>query len=169
MTRENSCCAMVKTAHWRVLNINQPSHPSSLSRKSPLKIKNLLAGLLLALLFCQPTYAKGLLIYNTGDELFEVADFPAELVSEFRDLNSMRAGYKCDRFGLFWADVWTWNCAMVGVSAESYSDLPAKVVSTLSADPHYAFKHAKRGFWNHYGILAVLAALGGYALLRRIL
>gem|GEM_PF-925389 len=134
-----------------------------------LKIKHLLAAFSLAVLFCQPTYAKGFLLFNTGDELFEVAEFPSEMVNEYRDLKSLKAGYKCDRFALFWADVWTWNCSMVAITPrESYMELPDGIVSTLKADSHYAFKHAKRSFWNHYGFLAALAAFFGINFLRRI-
>lgn len=134
-----------------------------------MKIKHLLAALSLAVLFCQPSYAKGFLLFNTGDELFEVAEFPSEMVSDYRDLKNLKAGYKCDRFALFWADIWTWNCSMVAVTPnESYMDLPEEIVSTLKSDPQYAFKRSQRSFWNHYGFLTFLAALGGMSFLRRI-
>ncbi|SHH46812.1 hypothetical protein [Massilia sp. CF038] len=135
-----------------------------------MKIRNFVFASILAMLFCLPAQAKGFLLFNTGSELFEVAPFPAEMVSEYRDLNSYKAGYKCDHFGLFWADIWTWNCSLVAVSAQdSYADLPAAVASKLRGDPAYAFKNTQRSFWNHYGILAALAALGGLSFLRRFI
>jgi hypothetical protein len=134
-----------------------------------LKIRNLLLTLVLALMFSQPSYAKGLLLMNTGDELFELAAFPEQMISGYPGLKGVSAGYKCDRFGLFWADVWTWNCTLVAINGDdSYSDLPQAITSELASDPSYGFKHAKRGFWNHYGIAAVLGALGLMSLLRRI-
>jgi hypothetical protein len=80
------------------------------------KIKSLCVAIGMAALFCQPVQAKGMLLINTGNELFEVAAFPAQQVGEFRDLDSMTAGYKCQRFGIFWADIWTWDCTLVGIA-----------------------------------------------------
>lgn len=37
----------------------------------------------------------------------------------------------------------------------------------MSANPDYAFKKTQRSFWNHYGILAALAAFGGLSFPRR--
>jgi hypothetical protein len=42
-------------------------------------------------------------------------------------------------------------------------------VSDLSIDRQFAFSHAKRGFWNHYGFLACLGALAGWSFLRRFI
>ncbi len=102
---------------------------------------------------------RGIGILNTGDELFEVADLPAKLMPASMT-QAPKVGYLCNHFGIFWADVWTWGCKLVVVADEhSYSDLPADVSTQLAADPAYAFGNAKRGFWNHYGILSVLAAV----------
>ena len=126
-----------------------------------MKIKTLFIALAIGmtLMFSQTAHAKGLMIINTGDELFTVADFPNTIVSEFPDLKALSVGYKCNRFGLFWADVWTWNCTMVGVDDSGYADLPEKVVSQLAGDKNFAMGKAQRSFWNHYGMLVCLAAL----------
>lgn len=135
-----------------------------------MKLRSILASISLALLVCLPAQAKGIFMVNTGDELFTVAAFPERLISQFPALAQVQAGYKCEHFGLFWADVWTWDCKLVGVDAgDSYYDLPEPVVSALATDPQYAMGKAKRGLWNHYGIFAMLAAVGGYLFLRRAL
>jgi hypothetical protein len=111
------------------------------------------------MLFVSSAQARGFVLFNTGDELFEVADFPAEVMRQNTDLQEYQAGYKCSRFGLFWADVWTWDCKLVAVSKDdSYADLPAAVVSQLSTDPRYGFGKTKRNFWNHYGFWGMIAA-----------
>lgn len=107
-----------------------------------------------------PAHAKrGIGVINTGDELFEVGPFPAEIVAAIPQTKDLKVGYKCSHFGIFWADVWTWDCKLVGVEGEnSYTDLPDTMRTQLGADPHYAYSQAKRGLWNHYGFWAVIAA-----------
>ena len=108
-----------------------------------------------------PAHAKrGIGIINTGDELFEVAPFPADVIAAIPQTKNLQVGYKCSHFGIFWADVWTWDCKLVGVEGESsYTDLPDELRTKLSADPQYAYSHAKRGLWNHYGFWGALGAL----------
>ena len=108
-----------------------------------------------------PAHAKrGIGVINTGDELFEVAPFPADVIATIPQAKDLKVGYKCSHFGIFWADVWTWDCQLVGVEGEnSYTSLPDTLRTQLSADPQYAYSHAKRGLWNHYGFWAVLGLL----------
>ena len=107
-----------------------------------------------------PAHAKrGIAVINTGNELFEVAPFPADVIAAIPQTKNLKVGYKCSHFGIFWADVWTWDCKLVGVEGEnSYTDLPEALRTKLAAEPQYAYSHAKRGLWNHYGFWAVLAA-----------
>lgn len=109
---------------------------------------------------------KGVVVVNTGDELFAVAPFPADVVKQYPRTADIQVGYKCSHFGLFWADVWTWNCQLVAVTGEnSYADLPPAIHDQLAADPRYAFGEAKRGYWNHYGFpTLVLGLLALFAL-----
>jgi hypothetical protein len=124
----------------------------------------------MALLCCQTAQAKKFALINTGDELFEVAAFPLNLATEFPKLSTLKAGYKCKHFGVFWADVWTWDCHLVGVMTdESYLELPDRVVSSLSGDSQYKFGRAKRGVWNHYGFWVVLGGLLAFGVLGRVL
>jgi len=109
-----------------------------------------------------PAHAKrGIGVINTGEELFEVAPFPTEVLADMT--NDLKVGYKCSHLGVFWADVWTWDCQLVAVKGEnSYTNLPEELRTKLSADPQYDYSHAKRGLWNHYGFWAALAAAAAF-------
>ena len=121
------------------------------------KILSILSFSLLVALPAQA--AKMPLFFSTGDALFTVADFPAELLKENPGAKDLKAGYKCSHFALFGANAWTWGCTMVGVSGEkSYSDLPADVASKLAGDPAYGFSKAERGFWNKYAFWSIVGA-----------
>ena len=108
-----------------------------------------------------PAHAKrGIGIINTGEELFEVAPFPADVIAAVPQAKDLKVGYKCSHFGVFWADVWTWDCQLVGVENEnSYTTLPDGLRDKLSADPQYGYSQVKRGLWNRYGFWAALIAL----------
>ncbi len=131
-------------------------------------LKRLLLILALCLVAASPAHAKrGLLLINTGDELFEVSPFPDDVIKDLPGAKDAKVGYKCSHFGLFWADVWTWDCKMVAVLGEdSYADMPNELATRFGADPQYGMNHAKRGFWNHYafwllvGVFVVVVALG---------
>lgn len=130
------------------------------------------AALCLGVAFVPAAHAKkGIGVINTGDELFEVADFPADLVAADDRLKQMKVGYKCDHFGVFWADVWTWNCGIVGLKSgedNSYYTLPGDMTSQLSSNPDYAIGKAKRGLWNHYGFWAALVLIIGFAVVGKV-
>lgn len=98
-----------------------------------------------------------LLIVNTGDELFEVAELPLQLQREMQD--GYKMGYICRHFGVFWADFQTWNCRLVAVdlNREQYAELPVDMVAQWKAQ--YPWKMAKRSFWNKYGAIPVSAAV----------
>lgn len=109
-----------------------------------------------------PAQAKGLLIYNTGEELFEVADFPQDMVNIYPGLKDYKVSYACQRFGLFWADVWTWDCKLTAgnLSTNTIVDIPQELIPKLEQD--YPFDKAQRNFWNKYGIVTMV---GIFALL----
>lgn len=99
---------------------------------------------------------------HTGQEVFEVGPLPDELQSWKPALAGWKVGYMCDRFGVLFADVWTWNCRMVAYDGkDTYDDLPEDWRRSLEVD--YPMSKAKRGFWNHYGIgvLALVAVATG--------
>lgn len=129
-----------------------------------MSIKKLLAIAALLFLVCIPAHAKlRLAVINTGDELFEVGDFPAEIVAPGASSHA-KAGFKCSHFGLFWADAWTWDCKLVAITGEnSYADLPEQIATKLAIDPRFDIQHAKRGFWNHYAFWCIIGAFALFA------
>lgn len=131
-----------------------------------MQLKKYLCLILLCFFWQTPVYAKGMPIINTGDEMFEVAPFPEKFIADYPDLQGLKAGYKCSHFGLFWADVWTWDCSLVGMNSASddgYYELPTEITSELSNDPNYAMSKADRSLWNNYGIVLILLLIAGYA------
>lgn len=113
--------------------------------------------------------AKGIpLLFNTGDELFEAAELPAVLKAD-PELASgnWKLGFKCQHFGVFYADAWTWDCqkAVVNVEGNTYMDLPAE----LDGQANFTMSDAKRGFWNHFGVATILAGLALITLVPRLL
>lgn len=103
--------------------------------------------------------AKGLFVINTGAEIFDVADLPEELKGP--EVALWRLGWMCSRFGILWADVWTWDCKLIAYDGDNYSELPAEMQEELEAE--YPKSKAERGLWNRFGIfgmLGVVAVLG---------
>lgn len=132
-----------------------------------MNFKKYFALFLLCCLWQSPAYAKGVPIINTGDEVFEIGAFPKELNTLYPELESLKAGYKCNHFGLFWADVWTWDCQLVAITSvddNSYYELPAEINTALQNDPNYKMNKAKRSFWNNYGIFILILLIVGYIL-----
>ncbi|BAZ14048.1 hypothetical protein NIES4071_58880 [Calothrix sp. NIES-4071] len=104
-----------------------------------------------------PAHARGTIIVNTGEELFEVADFPQNMVDEYPGLKDYKVSYACQRFGIFWANVWTWDCKLMAgnISTNTIADIPQEFMPTLQQQ--YPFDKAQRNFWNKYGIITMLS------------
>lgn len=125
-------------------------------------MKNILSVFVLMLVLVPGiSFAKGApLFFQTGDELFEIKGAPA-----FDEGYSV--GYACQRFGLFGADIWTWDCKLMAVNIEDFSagelgdELKAQMEST------YSLSDRVRNPWNHYGVFVLLIALVGYFVVRR--
>lgn len=133
-------------------------------------LKKLFIMLCLCFLWHAPAQAKGLLVFNTGDEMFKVGPFPKEIADQFEDMNGMEVGYKCKHFGVLWADVRTWDCSLVGVKdaePDTFYELPADISATLSKNPAYQENKMQRNFWNHYGIFILVFAIIGLILIGR--
>lgn len=110
-------------------------------------------------------HAKVPFIINTGNEIFEVAPLPAPLKEGKPQLAAWKLGYMCDRFGILWADVWTWNCKIVAYDGDkTYSDLPEELRSSFESQ--YPMSKAQRGLWNHYGIVIIAVGLVGLGALK---
>ena len=135
------------------------------------KTTTILCALILMILMASPAHARRgiplLLFFNTGDEMFEAGKFTSDMLREFPDLADYQPAYMCKRFGLFGADVWTWDCHMVAgqVAAETYADLPEGYAQRLEAE--FPMSQAKRGFWNHYGIISVISLLIGWGIFKK--
>ncbi len=103
---------------------------------------------------------RGIAFVNTGSEFFDVAPLPPELGDELD--GRWKLAYKCERLGVFWADVWTWDCGMVAFDGDNtYADLPPDMIPELEAQ--HPFSQAQRSLWNRFGIIAVAGAglIGG--------
>jgi hypothetical protein len=110
-------------------------------------------------------HAKVPIPINTGDEIFAVAPLPAPLTEGNPQLAAWKLGYMCDRFGILWADAWTWNCKMVAYDGNNtYSDLPEGIRAKLESE--YPMSKAQRGVWNHYGIVVIAGGLIGLGVLK---
>lgn len=100
--------------------------------------------------------ARGIpLFFNTGDEIFEVKNAP--------DLgDGFKLGYACKHFGLFGADLWSWDCELLAVNKADFSaaDLGSELKTKYEGT--YPLSSRERSFWNHYGIIAMLLLVGGY-------
>jgi hypothetical protein len=106
-----------------------------------------------------PAQARGLVIYNTGEELYEVADFPQDMVAQYPGLKDYKISYTCQRFGLFWASLWTWDCKLMAgnLSTNTVTDVPQELKATLDKD--YPFNKAQRNYWEKYGFITMLGIL----------
>jgi hypothetical protein len=119
-----------------------------------------------ALFLTTPTAeAKGILIINTGEDVFETGPLPPELTEIFPEA---KAGYRCSVFGVFWAYIVTWGCTPVAFKGEgssiSYWDIP-EVVKVIG--DKYSTSDIKMGFWAHHGrwlILGAILAFFGFAM-----
>lgn len=125
-------------------------------------MKKAFLGLLFVLGFTSSSlsFAKGApLFFQTGDELFEIEGAP-----KFEDGYSV--GYACKRFGLFGADVWTWDCDLMAVNLTGFSagDLPDEVKAEYSQK--YSLDDRKRTPWNHYGVFGFALVLVGGAMFK---
>jgi len=96
------------------------------------------------------------LFFQTGDELFEIEGAP-----EFEDGSSV--GYLCQRFALFFADIWTWDCRIMYVFMEQFSVEEVSEEELGEYQGSYKTGDRKRSFWNQYGFitLLVLGGIGG--------
>ncbi len=121
-------------------------------------MKKTLLSLLFVGMSTIPTlsYAKGVpMFFQTGDELFEIEGAPV-----FED--GFSVGYACQRFGLFGADVWTWDCEIMAVNLEAFSagELEPEIKAEMEAQ--FSLGDRVRNPWNHYGaVLMGLVFVGG--------
>jgi hypothetical protein len=105
-----------------------------------------------------------LVIINTGTNIAKVADLPPELAAD-PELAGWALGYKYERFGILWADVWTWEKELVIFKDDTYSELPEGVRTAFEAQ--HSFSDSDRNLWNRFGILLMVGGIVGYGFLNR--
>lgn len=125
-------------------------------------MKRAIWGLLLVLGFSFPTYsfAKGApLFFQTGDELFEIEGAP-----KLEDGYSV--GYACKRFGLFGADVWTWDCDIMAINLSEFSAWDLSDEDKAEYSQKFSLDDRERSPWNNYGVFGLALALVGGAVVK---
>lgn len=115
------------------------------------------AGILLAGLFVAPSIAqaKGVAIFNTGEDIFESGELPAEL-TQGKEAAGWKAGYKCQVFGIFWAYVHWWDCEPVAFQGDTYDNSP-EVAKAVAAK--YQPGDVQMGAWQKHGRWAFAALI----------
>lgn len=133
--------------------------------------RTLALGLIAAALFLlAPTDAHArrglpLVVINTGDAIYEIGDLPAELAKD-PELAGWKLGYKCQHFGVLWADIACWDKQLVAFKDDTYSDLPPDVRQQLEAA--HPWSATRRNPWNKFGIFAMVGVAGlAFAVKRR--
>jgi hypothetical protein len=104
------------------------------------------------------SYAKGVpMFFQTGDELFEIDGAP-------KFDNGYSVGYACQRFGLFGADIWTWDCDLMAININEFSAGELDSEDKAKMEAQYTLSDRVRNPWNHYGAVALaLLLVGGIA------
>jgi hypothetical protein len=100
------------------------------------------------------------LIYNYGEDVFESGPIPAPFDATAPE-PGIKAGYKCNVFGFFWAYVTTWGCTPVAFKddgADSFTiwEDPEVVAAIAKAYPPDSIKMS---FWKHHGRWVLLLVL----------
>ena len=120
-----------------------------------------LASLLLAL----PREASAkLIIYQSGEDVFETGPLPEPLAAQAK-LTGVKAGYMCSVFGIFWAYLHIWNCRPVGYQGSTVYTDKALVAAIAAKYPESTIKvglWAKHGRWVMAGVLLliIISAIG---------
>jgi hypothetical protein len=101
------------------------------------------------------------LFYNTGEDIFEAGPLPAPF-DQNPEYAGLKAGYKCDVFGLFWAYFWISNCEPVAFQGDKYlaePDVAAAVAAKYPQDQMQLSPWQKFGKFAVGGGLLLLIAL----------
>lgn len=109
---------------------------------------------------------RGLVIYNSGEDIFPAGPLPAPYDS-IDQLKGAQAAFKCKIFGLFWAYFYIWGCEPVAIKGTTYYT-DAKLVSAIGQK--YREADMQVGLWKRHGrllFLFVLVGLVGLGLMGR--
>jgi hypothetical protein len=102
--------------------------------------------------------AAKLIIYQSGEDVFETGPLPEPLTAQAK-LTGVKAGYMCSVFGVFWAYLHIWNCRPVGFQGSTVYTDKALVAAIAAKYPESAMKvglWAKHGRWAMAGIILLL-------------
>ncbi len=78
--------------------------------------------------------ARGVAIYNTGEDIVHVSDIKEEAREEVeKELGpGVKIGIIYNRFGLFWMDIWRWDARWVLYVDDSYGEFPKEELEELA-------------------------------------
>ena len=113
---------------------------------------------LASVLLAPRTASAKLIIYQSGEQIFETGPLPEPLAAHAK-LTGVRAGYMCDVFGLFWAYLRIWNCRPVGFQGNTvYTDqaLVAAIAAKYPPSTMNVGLWAKHGRWAMAGLVLLL-------------
>ena len=102
---------------------------------------------------------RGVAVFNTGEQLFEVGDLPEEMVTP--ETKGLAVGSLCTQYGIFWAGVWTMDCRLVAYNptADSYGNFSPEQLAVV--EKVYNADDGKRSIWNRYGGIAIIVIILG--------
>jgi len=128
----------------------------------------LVAAALVGFFYTPDAEARGMIVINTGEDVFETGDLPEDF-EDIDELKNAKAGYKCQIFGVFWAYFHKWDCTPVAfdASTDTFWD-DSDLVDALEEE--YSESDIKMPFWKGYGrfvLGAGLLGLVGFGVLRR--
>ena len=123
------------------------------------------------LLLPEEAEAKKMIFYHKGPEAFETGPLP-EPFDKDKDLAGLKAGYKCDTFGLFFAHISISNCQAIAfremgneIQFMDESNAPELIAAIKKK---YSEGDMKMNPWAKYGKfilgLVILAAIGGFVM-----
>lgn len=110
--------------------------------------------------------AKGipLILYSTGEEIYEVADMPKQLTDLDPSFATWKLSYKCEHFALFWADIARWDCTLVAYDGENtFADLPEELRPAIQEE--YPLGFFTGGLWQRFGVVILGIAVVGVVVL----
>ena len=80
-------------------------------------------------------------VYNTGDDILELHDLPANVADNNVELTGYHVGWKYHRFGLFWLDLWRWGGEPVVFRGNTFEPVePGDLEAIGGADAPLAYR-----------------------------
>lgn len=137
----------------------------SSSLRSLLKLLAMVVALGLATVsFAGRAEAKGVIIYQTGEDIFQAGDgsLPAPF-AEMPELKAMKAGYKCNVFAIFWTYFSISDCQPVAYVGDSFVTDPALAAAITAKSPESDMQVGLWGRWGKVLLIAIVVVAAGLA------